>query len=112
MKHTTELLEVIAFTSDEKTKRDSAYIKSRTISENIVPSIIRSLKLLNEKGHRNHVLFLEDPNKSYSFSILCGLAPSKLSNYDTICIEVYPGRHLIIKGKPDKVGKFYEDSNP
>lgn len=111
MKHLTEQLEVIAFTPDEETKHDSVYINSRVVSENIIPSIIHSLKLLNQKDHHNHVLFLKDTDKNHSFGILCGLAPSMLSSYETICVEVSPGRHLIIKGKPDRVGKFFEGQN-
>ena len=112
MKHTTEQIEVLAFTPNEETKLDSAFINSRVVSENIIPCIVRSLKLLNEKDHHNHVLSLKDTDKNHSFGVLCGLATTMLSSYDTICIEVSPDRHLIIKGKPDRVGKFFEGCKP
>ena len=111
MKHNSvEQLDILAFISEDDSKFDIAYINSRIVSESIVTEIVRSLRLLDKKDHRNQVLFLRNIDQNKSFGVLCGLAPSILGSYETICVETSPGRHLIIKGSHDRIGKFYESS--
>jgi hypothetical protein len=106
--HSTEKLDILALSSDDESKFDAVYIDSRVVSENIIPEIVHSLKLLDQKEHHNKTLYLRDNSHNRSFGALCGLAVSMLNSYSTICIETSPGRHLIIKGAPEKVGKFLE----
>ena len=109
MKHNhMEQIDILTVANEEGSLIDVAYISSRIVSENIVPQIVRALKVLNEKEHHNHILCLRDLDLNRSFGVLCGLATSTLSSYNTICIETSPGRRLVIKGEPSRIGKFLD----